>query len=386
MNTYSETFSKCFHADNTTLWDGFIEHFSATPGHVCYYPSAGSDFRPLVYQQIAGMEELELIGNNRASVGASDAPEVPGSEYTAPNLWIFSDFCISPPDWLASGVQHRDAKVDIETLAITEIHPDARHFNMQVNEAYLSRPISNVTGRAFFLRLVVRNAVIGEVEVDALYFCYENINLIHQFFLRHQVPVSHLVWVRDGAGFGGGRLRHDFLIPLLPLLQTRWLFTSEHNLETTERIRWPRELRHYERLARRQSTALRQVDEFQSGMDRVLFSEVENAPLAFEPEEAGGFQRFLRSPDPDPVYLWLCCEGWMRFGPFKWLRFDDSLGVIADSKGNVAAMKNGEFWSVPEGPGKGMRFSNPTITTTREHPQKNSHESPPIQYLADLIF
>jgi len=107
----------------------------------------------------------------------------------------------------------------------------------------------------------------------------------------------------------------------------------------------------------------------------VLFSEVENAPLAFEPEEAGGIQRFSRSPDPDPVYLWLCCEGWMRFGPFKWLRFDDSLGVIADSKGNVAAKKNGEFWSVPEGPGKGMRFSNPTITTTREHPQKNSHES-----------
>jgi len=377
MNTSAAAFSKCFRADNPTLWNEFVERFSATPGHVCYYPSAGSDFRPLVYQQITGMEESGLIGKNRTSLDTSDAPEVPGTEYAAPNLWILSDFCaVDPPNWLASGVQHRDAKVEVKTLAITEIHANARHFNMQVNEAYISLPTSNATGRAFFLRLSVRNAVIGEVEVDALYFCYENINLIHQFFLRHQVPISHLVWVRDGAGFGGGRLRHDFLIPLLPLLQTRWLFTSEHYLDTVDNIRWPQELRYYEQLVRRHTTALRQVGILQYGTARVVFSEVANAPLDFVPEKAGVIQRFSRSPNPGHVYLWLHCEEWMKFGPFAWLRFDDLSGAILDPREEAVAWRDDGGWRTSMPRGESMVFSNLTISSSSERPHKNSAFTP----------
>lgn len=76
------------------------------------------------------------------------------------------------------------------------------------------------------------------------------------------------------------------------------------------------------------------------------------------------------------IYLWLCCEGWMRFGPFEWLRFDDTANAIIGPDGEVVAKNVGEYWNVTGGRGEGMSFSHPTITTTREHPHKNSRSHP----------
>jgi hypothetical protein len=83
-----------------------------------------------------------------------------------------------------------------------------------------------------------------------------------------------------------------------------------------------------------------------------------------------------RPPPAPSVYLWLCCEGWMRFGPFVWLRFDDKENAIIDPDGEVVARKTGEYWRVTGGRGEGMAFSDPTLTTTREHPHKNSGSHP----------
>ncbi len=66
----------------------------------------------------------------------------------------------------------------------------------------------------------------------------------------------------------------------------------------------------------------------------------------------------------------------MRFGPFEWLRFDDDCNSIIDPNGHVVARKSGGFWNISGGRGEGMQFSNPTITTTREHPHKNSGPHP----------
>ena len=83
-----------------------------------------------------------------------------------------------------------------------------------------------------------------------------------------------------------------------------------------------------------------------------------------------------RPPLQGRVYLWLCCEGWMRFGPFEWLRFDDTERAIIGPDGEVVAKTVDGYWCVPGGRGEGMPFSNPTITTGREHPHRNSGSHP----------
>lgn len=76
------------------------------------------------------------------------------------------------------------------------------------------------------------------------------------------------------------------------------------------------------------------------------------------------------------VYLWLCCEGWMKFGPFEWLRFDDERQAILGPEGELVAKKSDGYWRVPDGRGKDMQFSNPTITTTPVHRHPKSGGPP----------
>jgi hypothetical protein len=68
------------------------------------------------------------------------------------------------------------------------------------------------------------------------------------------------------------------------------------------------------------------------------------------------------------VYLYLSCEGWVRFGPFEWLKLVDSERVIKDEMGKVVASFDGSHWSVPEAKYARYQFIDPFITTADQHP------------------
>jgi hypothetical protein len=46
---------------------------------------------------------------------------------------------------------------------------------------------------------------------------------------------------------------------------------------------------------------------------------------------------FASSRSQPMMYLHLCCEGWQRFGPFRWLSLQDREGVLVDEDGVVIA-------------------------------------------------
>ena len=54
--------------------------------------------------------------------------------------------------------------------------------------------------------------------------------------------------------------------------------------------------------------------------------------------------KFRLKAEGTRMYLWLNCEGWVRFGPFEWLRFDDDPRVIRDQDGTVVASFDGSDW------------------------------------------
>ncbi|MGD7651679.1 MAG: hypothetical protein ACQCXQ_00595 [Verrucomicrobiales bacterium] len=83
-----------------------------------------------------------------------------------------------------------------------------------------------------------------------------------------------------------------------------------------------------------------------------------------------------RTRQSSGVYLWFCCEGWMKFGPFEWLRFDDECQSIIGPNGDEVATKVDGRWRVPGEKWQGWGFSNPTITTTPRHPHRNSSAHP----------
>jgi len=70
----------------------------------------------------------------------------------------------------------------------------------------------------------------------------------------------------------------------------------------------------------------------------------------------------------DFVYLWLNCEGWERFGPFQWLRFEDSPLRIGDQDGNVIAEFDGSDWLSTHEKYRNHRWRCPMITASPQHP------------------
>jgi hypothetical protein len=99
--------------------------------------------------------------------------------------------------------------------------------------------------------------------------------------------------------------------------------------------------------------------------------EIQLEPEHSKPQNRGKSVAVVRPLKPS-VYLWLCCDGWMKFGPFEWLRFDDERQAILGPDGEEVAKKTDGYWHVTSGRGEGMQFSDPTITTTPVHPHRNS--------------
>ncbi len=72
------------------------------------------------------------------------------------------------------------------------------------------------------------------------------------------------------------------------------------------------------------------------------------------------------------MYLWLCCEGWVRFGPFAWLYLDQNRQLIRDQELGVVARHDGTSWRADKA--EGMHFSEIMITRTPDHPHPNTGE------------
>lgn len=81
-------------------------------------------------------------------------------------------------------------------------------------------------------------------------------------------------------------------------------------------------------------------------------------------------------PAGSGLYLWLCSEGWAKFGPFEWLSFDDERRSITDERGKRVARCYAEGWHVEEAGSSATVFSNPTITTRPVRPHRNSGGHP----------
>ena len=65
------------------------------------------------------------------------------------------------------------------------------------------------------------------------------------------------------------------------------------------------------------------------------------------------------------IYLWLCCEGWGRFGPVQYLRLEND--IFVDDEGSVIAVNRGDCWHTP-GRFAACCWHSPVITSSDKHP------------------
>jgi hypothetical protein len=68
------------------------------------------------------------------------------------------------------------------------------------------------------------------------------------------------------------------------------------------------------------------------------------------------------------IWVHLCCEGWVRLGPFAWVGVDDGGNALIDEHGDVIATSDDDGWQVPGNRYRGFRFRTPMVTASRRHP------------------
>jgi hypothetical protein len=168
---------------NTGSFKKWLDAFEGEP-RIAWYPSAGTDFRDLMY----------LSGRYKEHSNATGA--------LPPDIYLHTDYRHSSRStFLDTKMVYSDEKTTIEVIEFEELpqcilpRDDAVVFFADRNDA---------TDRVLYLKLRVSSTILGDYEVPLLYAFVENAAFCAEKLLPSKSKISHIVHIRYGGGCGGG--------------------------------------------------------------------------------------------------------------------------------------------------------------------------------------
>lgn len=217
----------------TTLSNVIAEH-----KHICWYPSAATDFRPLVF---LCEQYYNLVKDKFTS---------PINKF--PDLFIFTD--VSPWEWdsvskyttgyspyrlnkgkVNPGIElYYDDKTSITIEKVENLKPLSLSLNQELLNVVDVNSIKPDNGNAQYMRVKIcsRNNE-GEMEwhTDIVYVIAENTAFAFEYLLPNKIKVDYLVNVRYGDAFGGSAVNSSWLQRILPALKTRYYLSTRYNAD-----------------------------------------------------------------------------------------------------------------------------------------------------------
>jgi len=189
----------------------FSRWLSSQDSHprVCWYLSSGEDFRDLLYLHPA-YQQLH-------------PSHPPGKDPRSPELFLHTDyFPWTDSKFLDTRIIHLDVHTQVELLDIEELPSLSLTFSRELADF----PPSHATNRVVFLRVRVHSDKLGSWEAPVLYVFGLNEAFCAEVLLPGRAKISHVVRVRIGNGFGGGKSSGDWLAGVFSRLRTE-LFISD---------------------------------------------------------------------------------------------------------------------------------------------------------------
>ena len=180
----------------------FLDNFEGEP-HIAWYPSAGGDFRDLLYLSPAF-----------SRMKPATKPEPP-----PPDIFLHSDY---NPCWFGSRV--RDQSVvyeDGRTKVSVSTVEDLPRLELPLDPEIICFPErSRAVGRVLFLDIEVWSNALGSLRAPVVYVCSENEAFCAKKMLPCGARISHVIHVIYGGGCGGGgRASGVWLLNVLPKLK-----------------------------------------------------------------------------------------------------------------------------------------------------------------------
>ena len=164
-----------------------------------WYPSAGDDFRPLLYLSPSYMETL-----------GSSAP-APVEHYLFSDYWPLDKH----PKFLTPGVIFSDRRTCIEVIQVQELRPMC----LPVHPDLVNFPDHHhLTNRVFNLDVQILSDDQAR-SARVTYAFVENTAMANDL-IRNGVNITHIINVCYGSGFGGSSINEDWLLHAAAALNT----------------------------------------------------------------------------------------------------------------------------------------------------------------------
>lgn len=172
---------------------------------IAWYPSAGTDFRPLFFLDEAFYAEHPPDG---------------GNDSLPPDIFLFTDYALMSKSFeealfhQGNPVIHDDGRtrvtlLNIENLGRIDFGPYAIHREHKENEHYFNR--------VFFFNAQIESS-FGTFVKPVLYAFCNNEQLCSELLIPIRAVISHVIHVRYGHGFGGANCSGLWIQHVLPLL------------------------------------------------------------------------------------------------------------------------------------------------------------------------
>ena len=195
----------------------YIDSFETDP-RIAWYPSAGTDFRALMF--------LHPAINARFPAS--------GEEPEYPDIFIYTDY--GPHDNLHfpdGPVLYQDERTTITVTRREELPP----VDLPLHRDIVKTPDNTVMkGRVLFLEVEVASENLGSFRRPLVYVIGENEAFCGEKVIPSGGVFSHIIQVRYGGGFGGGRCSGAWLLNALPVLGCEvFISDGHHDLQSGDR-------------------------------------------------------------------------------------------------------------------------------------------------------
>ena len=204
-----------------TAEDIIHEHSS-----ICWYPSAGGDFRALLFlsRQYCEWKGVDICPEELPDLFVMSDCDHKNITYTGGHGLlnvevlnaedIFSVKCFD----IYSDIHTTITASGIQVLNRLNIPCDDKLYGLSKSENY---------GCAFLFKAHISSKQLGEWDADVLYLLVENTGFALRYLLPNRLSVDYIVCVRYGSSFGGSGLPGKWLLKLIPQLNVRYYLSNK---------------------------------------------------------------------------------------------------------------------------------------------------------------
>ncbi len=188
----------------------WLDNFKGEP-RIAWYPSAGEDFRDLLYLH----PEF-----SRQNPGIKPDPP-------PPDIFLHTDyFPWRSSSFLDTMTAYKDDRTRVHVKSIEELP----RCDLPLDEQIVNIPNgSKATGRVIFLELEVSSSVLGNYSYPVIYAFCDNASFCSEKIIKNSGQCSHIIHVRFGGGLGGGgKSTGIWLLNILSKLQCEMFITDSH--------------------------------------------------------------------------------------------------------------------------------------------------------------